>query len=129
MYDHLMEKHTPQILNLDMTHKLDVSEKKNAYFIFCFNGELFRFSIGINNEYKFNVHHLGTIEDEPKYRYQLEFIDPSPYGRSLSFSFFCLSLTEYPEQAHKTATTLHWDLLKEFHDGRYLTCRISIFTI
>lgn len=129
MYSHLSEKHWNQILELDVVHKRDVSEKKHGYYVFYHGGELFRFSVVVSNDYRFNVQHLGTINDEPKFRYQLEFVDPSSLGRSLSMSFFCQSLTEYPEQAYKTAAALQWDLLKPFLDGKYLNYKISIFKI
>lgn len=128
MYDHLLEKHTNQILGLDLNQKRDVLEKKHVYYVFNHNGELFRLSIAIGNDCRFNVQHLGTI-DQPKFRFLLEFVDPSPYGRSLSMSFFCQALTEYPDQAHKTAIALQWDLLRPFHDGRNLYYKISVSSI
>lgn len=129
LYNHILENHFHQVLELDIILKRDISEKSNGYYALHFNGELFRFSICVNNEYKFNVQHLGTINDEPMFRYKLDFIDPSSYGRSLSMSYLCQSLTEYSDQAYKNAIVLHSDLLKPFLEGKYLLYKISIFKI
>lgn len=129
LYNHILENHFNQVLELDVILKRDVSEKCNGYYVLHLNGELFRFSIIGNIEYKFNIQHLGTIIGEPKFRYQLEFIDASSYGRGLSMSYLCQPLTDLTDQGYRNAAILHGDLLKPFLDGKYLLYKLSIFKI
>lgn len=127
LLSHILDKHSHYVLDLDVVHKRDITVKDTTYIIHD-NGELFRFCINVNNAYKFLVQHLGTTE-EPIYRCSLEFIDPSPCGPSISMGFVCRSLTESPEQMSKSKISIQGDLLKPFHDGKYLLFKISIYKI
>ncbi|KAG5890103.1 hypothetical protein JTB14_026474 [Gonioctena quinquepunctata] len=132
MYNHVTEIHPNLLLQLNTVLVRDTSDRKEAFFVLYAFGDLFRFSIkgGSTNPYKFNVQHMGMQEEDPKYRYQLQFIDQSPLALNLSLTNLCQTLTEIPNRAHTNAVNLPWDLLKPLiFDAKFFYYKIIISKI
>lgn len=132
MYGHLTDKHSNLLIEPNVLYKRDVTDKKDVYYILYVSGELFRFSIKGSgfNPYKFNVQQLGMVDDDPKFRYHLQILDPSFKGQELGFKFACQCLTEVPNKAHLSGLSVPWDLLKPFiFDTKYFSYKVTISKI
>ncbi|CAG9818757.1 unnamed protein product [Phaedon cochleariae] len=129
MYNHLTEKHANSLLAANTLHIRDVSDKKESFHVLYVFGELFRFSIKGSgfNPYKFNVQHQGMAEEEPVFKYELQFVDESPLGLNLSMTNSCQVLTDVPNKAHANAVNVPWEMLKPFiFDNKYFYFKIMI---
>lgn len=92
MYNHFLDKHKDQMMDVNEVIQKDLKQDKNGSFYFLYAmGELFCLSYKNCGKFtiKFNVHHLGNAEGSPSFRYTIQFL---MYSRQ---TWPCVSVTNF----------------------------------
>ncbi|CAH1981883.1 unnamed protein product [Acanthoscelides obtectus] len=130
MYSHLIEQHSSMVLEINTVHKRNVIDKREGAHVFYVGGELFRFNIKGSEQspsYKFSMSHLGMVEGEPKYCYNLQILDQSELGLQFSITQPCQCLSN---RGNSNALSIPYEMLRPFvGETSYFNYKINIVKI
>ncbi|VEN46700.1 unnamed protein product [Callosobruchus maculatus] len=130
MYSHIVEQHSSMLLEINTVQKRNVVDKREGVYVFYVGGELFRFNIKGSEQapsYRFCMSHLGMVEGEHKYCYNLQILDQSNLGLHFSITQPCQCLTN---RGNPNALTVPYDMLRPFvGETSYFNYKINIIKV